>query len=1054
MNRIWLAPVLTMTASLALGQNAEVSGLILDPSHLGVGGAEVTIRNEKTGGRRTTKSNESGFYSLPTLNPSEYRLTIRATGFDTIVREGIMLEVGESARIDFTLRIGDSRTVVTVSGGPPLINTENASLGTVIDRDTIDQMPLNGRGIQTLIELSPGVVTVPVTVASPGQFAVNGQRSDANYFTVDGVSANFAVTTALSSNPSVAQGEGSIGPGSATIPANNFLGTFSNLVSPEALQEFQIQTSSFAPEFGRAPGAQISLVTRSGTNRYSGSLYEFLGNDKTDANDWFLNQQALPKPPLRFNDFGGVLGGPFWIPRLYDGRNRTFFFLSLEGTTLLEPQPVFSFAVPTLQARQDAMPSVAALLNIYPLPNRSYGPGGDPGFAYFAGSSSLPQAQRSFGLRLDHTFNDRLTAFVRYNQAPAAKQGIAQSTADIGKYSIATETLTFGLTHALSPNIVNEIRLNGSRQDGSQRYSVDSGAGAQTPQPSLLLPRGYSFADSNLDVILLPAPNVYIGLEATNATRQLQAVDNFSWSIGAHQLKFGLDYRWFSQELTAPRVFNVLLFLSLYGPTGAYNGNIYNGILAFENAPRTAFVLTALSAYAQDTWKAGRAITITYGLRWEVDPSPYVSAGQALILQGTSSTNPALTELVPNGKGFYPTSWKDFAPRLGVAWQLRDSTTRKTVFRVGAGRYFDLGQGYFEIPFGGGGTLGYVNQPLGSIPSGPATPSSPVGGAIVAAHDYQLPNTWEWNATLEQAIGQQTFSVGYVGAVGRHLLAWSYGPVNQYPGSSLLSQFISSDADSSYNAMQVQFNRRLSKRLHVLTSYTWSHSIDDLSNDQPTENILNIGVPSVDPRERGSSSFDVRHALNGSLIAALPSPHEGVAGMLFRNWSANTIFFARSALPIDLLADNFGHRPNLVPGQPLYLYGSAFPGGKSLNKAAFSVPPSGENGDLGRNVLRGFGAWQCDFALHREFRLSEKMFLQFRAEAFNVFNHPNFSDPSDPGFPGSVVLAPELPTGQPFGQSTQMLASGLSSTGVLNQLSPLFQIGGPRSLQFALRLQF
>src|SRR5712671_1121805 len=233
MTGIWLAPVFALCTGVAIGQNAELSGLIQDPSDSGVAGAEVSIRNEQTGGRRNTKSNESGFYSLPALNPGLYRLSIRAMGFETIVREGIKLEVSESARMDFHLRIGDFRTEVTVHGGPPLISSQSASVGTVIDRDTIDKMPLNGRGIQVLIELSPGVVAVPVVATNRGQFVVNGQRSDANYFTVDGVSANFALANPLSPNTSTALLNNLTQGGGAMIPANNFFGTFSNLVSPD-----------------------------------------------------------------------------------------------------------------------------------------------------------------------------------------------------------------------------------------------------------------------------------------------------------------------------------------------------------------------------------------------------------------------------------------------------------------------------------------------------------------------------------------------------------------------------------------------------------------------------------------------------------------------------------------------------------------------------------------------------------------------------------------------------------------------------------------------------
>jgi len=337
--RLTLACVL-LTA-VCFGQNAQVSGLIRDPSTLTVSGADIRILNEQTGGRRNSRSNESGFYSLPSLAPGNYRITIRATGFETIVREGIKLEVGDNAQIDFDLKIGDSQTVVTIHGGPPLMNTENASVGTVIDRDIIDQMPLNGRGIQTLIELTSGVVAVPVVDASPGQFVVNGQRSDANYFTVDGVSANFAVLGSLA--PNARNSFATTQQGSSQLPANNFLGTFSNLVSPDALQEFQIQTSTFAPEFGNFPGAQIGMITRSGTNRYAGSLFEYLRNDRMDATDWFANQLAEPKPPLRFNDFGGTLGGPVRIPHLYNGHDRTFFFLSAESLVAIQPQPPVSY---------------------------------------------------------------------------------------------------------------------------------------------------------------------------------------------------------------------------------------------------------------------------------------------------------------------------------------------------------------------------------------------------------------------------------------------------------------------------------------------------------------------------------------------------------------------------------------------------------------------------------------------------------------------------------------------------------------------------------------
>jgi hypothetical protein len=241
--------------------------------------------------------------------------------------------------------------------------------------------------------------------------------------------------------------------------------------------------------------------------------------------------------------------------------------------------------------------------------------------------------------------------------------------------------------------------------------------------------------------------------------------------------------------------------------------------------------------------------------------------------------------------------------------------------------------------------------------------------------------------------------------------------------------------------------------LHMLVSYTWSHSIDDLSSDQ--KYTFPNGEPrsgQFDPRKKGSSDFDVRHALNGSVIADLPSPVTGIKGLIFRHWSADAISFMRTAVPSGLFADNFVHRPDLVPGQPLYLYGPEFPGGKSFNRSAFVLPPPGRDGNLGRNVLRGLGAWQIDVGIHREFLITEKLHFQFRVEAFNVFNHPNFANPSNPNNSSVSILT--LSPAPQFGAVTQMLNNGLSPLGILGQLSPLFQIGGPRTMQFALRFRF
>jgi hypothetical protein len=1050
---------LAISAGVAHGQNAQVFGLIRDPSNASVEGAEIKLRNEQTGATRATRSNESGFYSLPALGPGTYRFLVRAAGFETVVREGIRLDVGDNARMDFALTIGTPQTTVTVPGGPPLINTADASVGTIIDRDLIDQMPLNGRGIQTLIELTPGVTLVPVLDESRGQFVINGQRSDSNYFMVDGVSANFAAANSrtLDFVHFATQTAGQAGGG--MLPANNLLGTFSNLLSPEALEEFKIQTSTYAPEFGHLPGGQVGLISRSGTNHYSGSLFEYFRNDKTDANDWFKAAQELTKPPLRFNNFGGTLGGPVRFPRIYNGHDQTFFFFSVDILRMREPQPDATVLVPTVSARRSAPPALATLLDAYPLPSNDSNANGntvDAGLSQFVGASSLQYTQQTYGLRIDHYFSDKLSLFARYSHAPSERiRPIATSItlANNEKYAIATESMTLGLTQSISSNLVNEIRLNASRQSAADTARVNGSFGAIRPADSEFFPPGYYSANSLLAFkVDNQSPFIELGMVSRNEARQLQGIDNLSYSRGAHLLKFGVDYRWFSPVQIDP-AFGLLLILNgIYAPDGSYVSTVPLVVTQVTNENKTVYIVPSFAAYAQDTWRLNPKFTINYGVRWQVAPAPHTGSGEALVAGGLTNLNDTSSAyLLAAGQPFYPTTYADLAPRFGMGWQLFSRDKTLTVLRAGAGVFYSTAQGDFEdTPRNKITGSIYTNQPFGSIGAG--TPSQTFTTQaifpVAAALPYKLPVVYQWNLAVEQAIGQQTFSAGYIGAVGRRLI----GTVTLLPTPPpLLSlHVLGNDSSSSYNALQLQFNRRLSRRLQILTSYTWSHSIDNLSN--PIGSFIGFrGLsqylhPDVD---RGSSDFDIRHSLNGAVIAALPSPPRGIAAVLFRNWSANGIFFARSALPTNILCPG-DFRPNYVPGQPLYIYGSRYPGGKRYNDAALTCPQLGVQGNLGRNVLRGFDAWQIDFALHRKFELSERVNLEFRAEAFNILNHPNFANPSDPTDPASLPLdhTPD------WGTSKAMLANGLSPNSIPGELNPLFQIGGPRILQVALRLHY
>src|SRR5260221_3448155 len=399
---------------------ATLSGRVTDASGGVMGGADVTPTNTAAGTSNQMKTNESGVYSFSALLPGPYRLAVRAAGFQQAVREGLNLEVQDRSGQDISLAVGSSDQKVVVTGEAPLINTKSAEVGPVVGRDFVANMQLNGRSIQSLITLTPGVVVTNVSSGSPGQFSMNGQRPDANYFTVDGVSANISV----GGGGSVLAGAS----GSGVQPSAS--GGFSNLASLDAIQEFKVQTSTFAPEFGRTPGGQVSIVTRTGTNQYHGAAYDYLRNNILDANDWFLNgippKAGIPThPPERQNDFGGVVGGPVW-------KNKIFFFGSYEGIRLVQPTPLLK-QVPSLCARgtgpcpagtTPAVEAVRPYLNAYPQPTlggcgSAVAPTPDPLLGPLCLGYPATTSMDSYSLRGDYRVSNKVNVFARWVYSPS-----------------------------------------------------------------------------------------------------------------------------------------------------------------------------------------------------------------------------------------------------------------------------------------------------------------------------------------------------------------------------------------------------------------------------------------------------------------------------------------------------------------------------------------------------------------------------------------------------------------------------------------------------------
>jgi hypothetical protein len=1020
---------------LAQSSTATLSGTVEDQNGAIVAGASIALVNLAQGSQRLATTNSDGRFVFPQLAPGQYSVTATREGFAPVEVKNVALNVNDQVALRITLTIGEISQSVEVIDGASLIN-ESAEVATVVDRQFVANLPLNGRSFQQLIALSPGVVQTKVGSNDLGQFSVNGQRADANYFTVDGVSAN----TAISGTSNQGQTLG------GTLPALTVFGGTNNLVSVDALEEFKVLTSSYAAEFGRSPGAQVSMVTRSGTNDFHGAFFDYVRNDIFDANDWFTNRNRGRKPPLRQNDFGGVFHGPILLPRFgeggkqpwYNGRNRTFFFLSYEGLRLRQPQVISQIEVPSLNLRQTAAPQIRPYLNAFPIPN---GPDLGNGLAHFSTGYSIPATLNATSIRLDHALSTKLNLFARFNHAPSETTSRANSQLSSPRTAaFKTRTLTIGSTFSPTSTTHNDFRVNFTENSAQVSLKLDDFGGAVPVPDSALFPSFTSPAEAQVAFSLGFGGNraeLRVGRTTSSVQRQFNVVDTLSHLTGDHQLKFGVDLRRLSPAFRVSNYFQQSLFSNANAVRNAIVSSL--GLLASRDAePR----FINFSAFAQDTWRASQRLTITYGVRWDVNPAPHGADGNDAFT-ATGVDNPATITLAPRGTPLYETRYLNLAPRLGISYMLGHRSGMETVLRGGIGVFYDMGNAQSTIGF----TLPPFSTNFVLIPNVPFPLSETVARSpifpdppftsVAAFEGLKLPRTYQWNFAVEQSLGAaQTITASYVGAQGRQLINVRR-LLNPNPRFTNV-QLVRNEATSDYHALQLQFQRRLTRGLQALASYTWSHSLDDASSD------FGIGL------DHASSDFDLRHVFSGAATYDIPAPRARFARALFGGWSIDTIVRLQGATPVDLVARTFVNlfgesvnvRPDLIPGVPLYLDDPAAPGGRIFNRAAFVIPPLGRQGSFGRNVMRGFPLQQTDFSLRRRFGLGERVSLLVRADVFNVFNHPNFADPVN-----TVSSAT-------FGQSTQSFGRGLGSGTFGSGLSPLYQIGGARSMQFSFKAQF
>ena len=1004
-----LIPAIVVCLACGAAASAQplvnVYGRVLDPSEAAVAGASITVVSEDTGFRRFAESQPNGEYVVGSLQPGVYKITVRKEGFRAMVRFNVRLEVAQPARADFLLSMGAIEETITVEGTAPLLSPDEASTETRVFHDEIERLPLNGRGVLALLELSPGANITPATRGEAGQFTANGQRPNSNYFTVDGMSANNGV--AAGGLPAQASG--------GALPAMSAFGSLDSLMPLEAVEEFRVQTSNTAPDVSRLPGAVVALASRSGSNEFHGSVVYRFRHELLAANDWFANSAGQGRAPLRMEDVSPSLGGRI-------RRDRTFFFLAYERMGLRGPY-VWQQPVPALSARQTAPDWAQPALNLFPAPN---GAALGNGLAQWNGRNIRPSSLNSGLLRIDQAITSRGAFFGRYNDSPSANEF---GSTQVNRLDLRFQSLTLGLNVRPAAKAALDFRVNESQASAQSTWTQ---AGASIPAGCALESLTSFFGgsipcDSLVRFSIDGVGQVVSGREGDRRQRQFQLVQSASLDEGRHALRMGFDYR-----RIVPIRRDATGTLSVIAGDMATLMNSSNLWIARSAALSESTAVTEWALWAQDTWQASRRLTVTPGIRWEFSPPPVTSSPVYFF-------DPVNDDVTQEQQPLWRASYRNFAPRLGAAYQLSDDG--RTVLRAAAGLFYDSSLSIATDLINGG--------PL-SISSFVSQMYAPFSTQLTYGlmPGLRMPRLVQWNVLLDHAFSaRDVVSLGYVASAGDRLLRREIGGSGNTP--TFLAALTTNNGRAGYQGLQLQYRRRVAEGFRALASYAWSHSIDDDSSDSF---LVWAGAGASAAGDRGSSDFDLRHSFTAALTYEFParSPGTGRLRGFLNGWGVDAMLRARTGFPITVQQDEEyegialanAFRPNVAPGQAVWIADSNAPGGKRLNPSRFLSTPSGVPGNLGRNAITGFGMSQVDLAVRREFRVGERCRLQFRLEAFNGLNQANFADPVR--FMSSPM----------FGQSTSMLNLMLGSGSPGSGLAPILETGGARSLQATLRFRF
>jgi hypothetical protein len=1023
--------LLSQVSALAQTHRGSIRGTVTDPNGAVIQSAAVRLISEETNEARTATTDDEGAFAVASLPPGAYRVEVSAPGFATSGRGAVVLQVNQTLRYDVRLEVeGVSVDPHVIVAEPAPLRRDSAAVGTVIEERQVTQLPLDGRNFFELALLAPGAV--PNAFGSAGSvrgdfaFSVNGAREDANNFLLDGV-----------------------------YNVDPKLNTFAVRPPVDGVREFEVLASAYDAAFGRNGGAQINVVTRSGSNEFHGTAYVFHRNAALDARNFFVPADQ-PDPKYIRNQFGFSFGGPL-------RRDRTFFFGDYEGTrvregvtrlanvpTLLERQGDFSQSAPgrcpfnpfTQQPFDGCVvpsffqhPVGRAIANLYPLPNRA-GAGGN-----FASSPVSRDRNDHFDVRVDHLVSDSSHLSVRYSFGdrelfePFTGPTFSLVPGFGDFVPRRSQNLMVSENHVLSPRLVNEARFAYSRVAQSV---IQEGRGRSINREVGLPELSQNPRDFGLSFITVggfsPLGDEFNNPQAS-ATDTFQFLDNASYVTGGHYFKFGFDFRHARQNAFRDVQSRGFLTFTDRFLTGNALADLLLGFPFITGGARLdnpqRLRTESYNFYANDSWRVSPRLTLSAGLRYELNSPPvdaedranvYDLATRALVRVGTNN--------VP--RSGYETDKNNFAPRVGLAYTLDEEG--RTVVRAGYGVYYDQsalapGEGlYFNQPFF---TLSLF-FPLSATQlitlSDPFPQNFPVqlpASGLAFQRDLATPYMQHWTLNVQRQLGRsRVLEVGYVGSKGTKLLASR--DVNQPAQASPVTpnlrpdpffadiNLIESRASSSYHSLQVRLQQRLTDGLALLSSYTYAKSIDDASSFFTSAGDPNFPQNSYDTRqERGRSNFDVRHRFSLSYSYDLPfgrgrrfGDGRGLVTMLLSGWQTNGVVTLQTGRPftVALLSDldqsntgrsNLGFgandRPDLV-GDPRLSNPTP---DRWFNTDAFALPAFGTFGNSGRNTLDGPGYQNVNASLVKNTRLTESTSLQLRAEAFNLFNHPNFDLPDN-----------------------------------------------------------